>query len=81
MYIDIDVHHGDGVEDAFKDSPKVSQLFTQLSQSKTRYFEGLWCTPGLDWSDDVYRMLKGPGGDICMDHPGMAVIFIQGQPM
>jgi acetoin utilization protein AcuC len=50
-YIDVDVHHGDGVEHAFWDDPRV--LTVSLHESPRTLF------PGTGWPDDV----GGPGAE------------------
>ena len=52
-YVDVDVHHGDGVEAAFYDDPRV--LTISLHESGRTLF------PGTGWADQV-------GGDAALGH-------------
>src|SRR3712207_732232 len=50
-YVDVDVHHGDGVQAAFYDDPRV--LTVSLHESGRTLF------PGTGWPDET----GGPGGE------------------
>ena len=58
LYIDIDVHHGDGVQDAFYKSNRVVSL--SLHKYGDRFFPGTGNIFEIGFSDGVYHSVNLP---------------------
>ena len=73
LYIDIDVHHGDGVQDAFYKSNRVVSL--SLHKYGDRFFPGTGNIFEIGFSDGVYHSVNLPLKDGITDE-GKILFFL-----
>ena len=58
LYIDIDVHHGDGVQDAFYTSDRV--LTFSLHSYAKNFFPGTGSLKEIGYRDGLYHSVNAP---------------------